>query len=63
MSKAPSIPKDQLSSKGPGGHSPPSRDEEVKHDPARGNAGVNLNQQGATANLRQNTTNARRFGA
>lgn len=62
MSKVPPIPKDQQSAHH-GGASPPSRDAEIKRDPSRDRSSVNLQQQGQTANLRQNTTNVRRIGA
>lgn len=56
MSKTPPIPHDQQSKTG--GASPATRDAEVSRDPSRDQSQTNLDQQGATANLRQNTTHS-----
>jgi hypothetical protein len=53
-SKAPPVPKDQQSRKIRGASSPASRDAEVSRDPAGGNAGLNLKQQGRHGGIHQN---------
>lgn len=58
MSKTPPVPKDQQSDKIRGRSSPADRDEEVSRDPSRDQSQINLDQQGATANTRQNTTHS-----
>ena len=54
MSKTPPVPKDQQSKSGRS--SPPTRDAEVSRDPARGNADLNLEEQGRFGNAAQNLT-------
>jgi hypothetical protein len=56
MSKIPPVPHDQQSDKIRGRSSPASRDAEVSRDPARGNAGLNLEEQGRYGNAKQNLT-------
>jgi len=56
MSKLPPIPQDQKSDKIGSGSSPATRDAEVSRDPSRDRSQTNLDEQGATANLRQNTS-------
>ena len=53
--KAPPVPPDQRNRSG--GSSPPGRDPETSHDPAGGNAEMNLKEQGRSGNIRQNTAN------
>lgn len=58
MAHQPPVPPDQQSDRG--ASSPPARDPEVKRDPAGGNAGKNLDEQGRPGNLHQNIVNDRR---
>ena len=53
-SKAPPVPRDQQFH---GRSSSATRDPEVSHDPAGGNAGINLKEQGRHGNMRQNISN------
>ena len=55
-SKAPPVPPDQKSKIIRGAHSPPDRDAEVSRDPAGGNAGLNLKEQGRYGGVHQNIT-------
>ena len=52
----PPVPPDQRTRAVEGASSPPSKHAEVKVDPAGGDIDVNLNEQGSTANIIQNTT-------
>lgn len=54
MSKQPPIPPEQRSVTG--GDEPELRDAKAPHDSAAERSGVNPDQQGQTANTRQNTT-------
>lgn len=52
--KAPPVPKAQRSRIIRGASSPAERDAEVSRDPSRDQSGMNLKEQGAAGNLRQN---------
>ena len=58
MSKIPPVPHDQQSDKIHGRSSPGDHKPDVARDPSRDQSQINLDQQGATANLRQNTTHS-----
>lgn len=53
-SKAPPVPQAQRSNVIRGASSPAEHDPEVARDPSRDQSGVNLKEQGASGNLRQN---------
>jgi hypothetical protein len=55
-SKAPPVPPDQQSGKIRGAHSPADASAEVKRDPAGGNRGLNLKEQGRYGGTHQNLT-------
>jgi hypothetical protein len=60
VSKTPPIPNDQANHIGAGAEpSPVDRKSDIKHDPSRDQSGLNLNEQGAAGNLRQNLTHSR----
>lgn len=55
-SKAPPVPKEQLSDKIHGSHSPRDIEAGVSRDPSRDQSGLNLEQQGRYGNAKQNLT-------
>lgn len=57
MAKPPPVPPDQQSDALHGEGAPPDTNSEVKRDPAGGTSGVNLREQGRSADIAQNTRN------
>jgi hypothetical protein len=55
-SKAPPVPPDQRSGKIRGAHAPADTAAEVKRDPAGGDRGLNLKEQGRYGSIHQNLT-------
>jgi len=56
MSRTPPVPESQQSPIIRGEHSPPDVKSEVKHDPAGGDANLNMKEQGEPGNRHQNLT-------